>query len=340
MKITIRDIAEAAGVSVSTVSRALRNDPAANDQTTKRIVEIAHDLNYFPNSLARGLRENRTRTVGVIFNDLNNPFYTEILGEIGERLNDAEYSLVICYSHYDLERERGNIVSLLSRRVDGIIISPIDEGSSNLDILAANGVDTVVIDGFPHATGLSYVYTDHSVGIRLATEHLIAHGHREILLITAPTREVGRSERFVQSFKETLQKHGLSPSEEQIASCPENTISAGYEAFRGIMEKAGGVADLSFTAVVTISDLLAVGIYKLANEIMLQIPKDLSIVGYDNIEVSGALSPPLTTIHQSRKRIGAESVKILLANIENETKDVRRVSFDPRLVVRKSVRTM
>jgi LacI family transcriptional regulator len=340
MKITIKDIAEAAGVSVSTVSRALRNDPAANDQTAKRIVEIAHGLNYFPNSLARGLRENKTRTVGVIFNDLNNPFYTEILGEIGERLNEADYSLVICYSHYDLERERRNIVSLLSRRVDGIIISPIDERSSNLEILSSNGVDTVVIDGFPYATGLSYVYTDHSVGIRLATEHLIANGHRNILLITAPSREVGRSERFGRAFRETLQKHGLSPSQGQIARCQENTISAGYEAFGRIVKDAGGVANLFFTAVVTISDLLAVGIYKLANEIMLKIPEDLSIVGYDNIEVSGALSPPLTTIHQSRKRIGAESVKILMANIENVTKDVRRVSFDPRLVERKSVRTL
>jgi LacI family purine nucleotide synthesis repressor len=102
----------------------------------------------------------------------------------------------------------------------------------------------------------------------------------------------------------------------------------------------GSGRGLPFTGVVAISDLLAVGIYKVANELAMRIPEDFSIVGYDNIEVTGALSPPLTTIHQSRKRIGAESVKILLTNIENDTKDVRRVSFNPRLVVRKSVRKL
>jgi LacI family transcriptional regulator len=339
MKITIKDIAEAAGVSISTVSRALRNDPAANDETARRVVEIARGLNYFPNTLARGLRENRTRTVGVIFNDLNNPFYTEILGEIGERLNDADHSLVICYSHYDLERERRNIVSLLSRRVDGIIISPVDERSRNLEILSENGVDTVVIDGFPHAKTLSYVYTDHTIGIQLAADHLIAHGHRDILLMLAPNQEVGRSERFRRAFGETLERHGLSPREELIVQCPENSIGSGYETFRALV-KDRDRERLGFTGVITISDLLAVGIYKLANELFLRIPEDFSIVGYDNIEVTGALTPPLTTIHQSRKRIGAESVKILIANIENETKDIRRVSFNPRLVDRKSVRTL
>jgi LacI family transcriptional regulator len=338
MKVTIRDIAVAAGVSVSTVSRALRNDPAANDDTARRIVEIARGLNYFPNTLARGLREKRTRTVGVIFNDLNNPFYTEILGEIGEKLNEADHSLVICYSHYDLERERRNIVSLLSRRVDGIIISPIDERSSNLEILAENMVDTVVIDGFPYAKDLSYVYTDHAIGIQLAAEHLIDNGHRDILLMTAPNREVGRTERFRRAFADTLGKHGIPVREQMIVECPENSISSGYERFRSLVGQDG--KSLGFSGVLTISDLLAVGIYKLANELALRIPEDFSIVGYDDIEVTGALTPPLTTIHQSRKRIGAESVKILLANIENETKDIRRLSFNPRLVVRKSVRTL
>jgi LacI family transcriptional regulator len=340
MKATIRDIAEAAGVSISTVSRALRKGPAASDETARKIAGIAHDLNYLPNSIARGLRENRTRTVGVIFNDLNNPFYTEILGEIGQRLNEADYSLVICDSHYDLERERANILSLLSRRVDGIIISPIDVRSGNLDILSANAIDTVVVDGFPHSTELSYVYTDHAIGIQLATEHLIENGHRDILLMTAPREEAGRTRHFRAAFESTLAQHGIPVREELIIQSPENTIASGFETFRRVLEEEGGVAHLPFSGVVTISDLLAVGIYKVANEMPLAIPQDISIVGYDNIEVAGALSPPLTTIHQSRKRIGAESVKVLIANIEGELKDVRRVSFNPRLIERKSVRRL
>jgi LacI family purine nucleotide synthesis repressor len=137
-----------------------------------------------------------------------------------------------------------------------------------------------------------------------------------------------------------MEKHGLTPRPDLMVQSPENTIGAGYETFRTLVSRAGGSASLPFTGVVAISDLLAVGIYKVANEMEMRIPEDFSIVGYDNIEVTGALSPPLTTIHQSRKRIGAESVKILLTNIENDTKDVRRVSFNPRLVVRKSVRKL
>lgn len=287
-----------------------------------------------------GLREKKSRTVGVIFNDLSNPFYTEIIGEIGERLNEADYSLIICYSHYDLERERRNITSLISHRVDGIIISPIDEKSPNIELLAQNHVQTVIIDNFPHASNLSYVYTDHGIGIRLATEHLIDKGHRNILLITAPAQEASRADRFTRGFIETLQAHGIEPRSELIVLSKNLSIESGSSTFRALVEASGGPARLGFTGVVAISDLLAVGIYKTANELALRIPEDFSIVGYDNIEVTSALSPPLTTIHQSRRRIGAESVKILINNMESSSPDVRRLSFNPHLVERKSVRAL
>jgi DNA-binding LacI/PurR family transcriptional regulator len=340
-RVTIREIADAAGVSVSTVSRALRRDPTAPlPATSQRIREIARELNYHPNTLAKGLRQNRTRTVGVVVNDLNNPFYTEILGEIGESLHHADYSLIVCYSHYDLNRERRNILSLLSRQVDGIIISPIDETSENLSILLENQVNTVVIDSFPHHHQLSYVYTDHTIGIRLAAEHLIEHGHRDIALMIAPSQEASRARNFVRGFRAALQAHGIHAPDERVILSPDNTIESGYETFRRLLERGGQTRRPPFTGMVTISDLLATGIYKLANEYELRIPEDFSIVGYDNIEVSGALNPPLTTVHQSRKRIGKESVDILINNLENDLRDVRRLSFNPHLVVRKSVRRL
>jgi len=340
MKVTIKTVAEAAGVSIATVSRALRNDPAAKDDTADRVRRIARELNYFPNSLAAGLRQNKTRTIGVIFNDLNNPFYTEILGEIGEKLNEADYSLIICYSHYDAQREQRNIASLLSRRVDGIIISPIDERSHHLQVFAENGVPAVIVDSTPYSDQLSYVYTDHLIGIRLSTEHLIENGHTQIALITAPDQEVTRAQLFVRGFREALTAHGLQARDELIVHSPDNTISGGYNTFRTLLFPEGRYRKPQFTGVVTISDLLATGIYKLANECGLQIPGEMSVIGYDNIEISSALTPPLTTVHQSRKRIGRESVAILLNNIENKAQDIRRVSFNPRLVVRKSVRKL
>lgn len=339
-RITIKYIAEQAGVSISTVSRALRNDPAASSKTTNRILAIARQLNYYPNLLAKGLRQNKTHTVGIIFNDLNNPFYTEILSEIGEILNKRNYSSFICYSHYDAERERKNIISLLSKRVDGILISPIDEKSENIRLLSQNDIQSIIIDSFPHFKDKSYVYSNHRRGVELATECLIKNGHRDILLMTAPAREKIKAAHFIKGFVDTLKKHNLPIRQELIAQSEELSIEGGYETFKKLLTENIRGKHLHFTGIVTISDLLAIGIYKVANELGFNIPGNYSIVGYDNIEVTSALSPPLTTIHQPRKRIGRESILLLLNNIEQEEKVVKKISFEPYLVIRGSVRNI
>jgi LacI family transcriptional regulator len=339
-RVTIKYIAEQAGVSVSTVSRALRNDPAASIKTKRRILEIAQQLNYYPNLLAKGLRQNKTYTVGIIFNDPNNPFYTEILCEIGEILNEKNYSSFICYSHYDAERERKNIVSLLSKRVDGIIISPIDEKSENLNLLTQNNIETIIIDSFPYFKDKNYVYSDHKKGVELATEYLIKNGHRYILLITAPAQEKVKATHFINGYTNTLKRFNIEIHDELIIQSEELSIESGYETFKSLLTENVERKNLDFTGIITISDLLAIGIYKVANELGFGIPGNYSIIGYDNIEVTSALSPPLTTIHQPRKRIGRESITLLLDNIENEKKEIKEIGFEPHIVIRGSVRNI
>jgi LacI family transcriptional regulator len=339
-RVTIKYIAEKAGVSMSTVSRALRNDPAASAKTVARILEIARQLNYYPNLLAKGLRQDRTHTVGIIFNDLNNPFYTEILSEIGEILNEKNYSSFICYSHYDAERERNNIISLLSKRVDGILISPIDEKSENIKLLSYNDIETIIIDSFPFFKEKCYVYSDHRKGVELATEFLIKNGHKNILLITAPAQEKIKATHFIKGYIHTLKKHTIPVREELIIQSEELSIESGYETFKKLLTENIKEMSIDFTGIITISDLLAIGIYKVANELGFTIPGNYSVIGYDNIEVTSALSPPLTTIHQPRKRIGRESISLLLNNIEQEERIIKKISFDPHLVVRGSVRNI
>jgi LacI family transcriptional regulator len=339
-RVTIKYIAEKAGVSMSTVSRALRNDSAANAKTVARILEIAQQLHYYPNLLAKGLRQDRTHTIGIIFNDLNNPFYTEILSEIGEILNDKKYSTFICYSHYDAEREKNNIISLLSKRVDGILISPIDEKSENIELLSQSDIETIIIDSFPYFKDKSYVYSDHRKGVELATEFLIKNGHRNILLMTAPAQEKIKANHFIRGYIHTLKNHKIPVREELIIQSEELSIESGYEAFKKLLTENITGKIIDFTGIVTISDLIAIGIYKVANELGFNIPGNYSIVGYDNIEVTSALTPPLTTIHQPRKRIGRESISLLLNNIEQEEKIVKNISFEPHLVVRGSVRNI
>ncbi len=339
-RITIQHIAEIAGVSISTVSRALRGDSTANEKTASRIIEIADQVGYYPNLLAKGLRQNKTFNIGIIFNDLNNPFYTEILSEIGIVLNEKKYSSFICYSHYNLDQERQNIILLLAKKVDGIIISPIDEKSENIKILAQNNVEAIIIDSFPYFKNHSYVYSNHRMGVELATEYLIKNGHRTILLITAPAQEKIKATHFIKGYIHTLKKHKIPVREELIIQSEELSIESGYETFKKLLTENIKGKNIDFTGIVTISDLLAIGIYKVANELGFSIPGNYSIIGYDNIEVTSALTPPLTTIHQPRKRIGRESILLLLSNIEHEERVVKNISFEPHLVVRGSVRNI
>jgi DNA-binding LacI/PurR family transcriptional regulator len=336
-KVTIERIARISGCSPSTVSRALRNDPAANRKTAERVRAVARELNYFPNLLAKGLRQNRTHTIGVIFNDINNPFYTEILSEMAELLNEKNYSMFICHSRYDPERERNNIISLLSKKVDGIIISPISTRFDNMTLLRDNDVRTVFIDSPPYYRDGSYVYTDHQKGVKAACEYLVKNGHRNNLLFVGPKEKLMPAP-FVKGYRKTLEKHAIPFRGGLILEAEELTIECGYETFKRLL--TGGVPGklLDFTGIITQNDLLAIGVYRVAQELGFRIPDNYSIVGYDNIEVSSALSPPLTTVHQSRKRLGRESVRILLQNIENDSRDARVVSIEPHLVLRGSVR--
>jgi len=336
-KLTIEHIAKITKYSASTVSRALRNDLAAKGETAAKIREVARKLNYFPNLLAKGLRQNKTGTIGIIFNDLNNPFYTEILSEMAEVLNEKNYSMFICYSHYDPERERKNIISLLSKKVDGIIISPIGARSENIRLIRENRVETVFIDSLPAYKDRSYVYTDHRKGVETAAEYLIKNGHRKILLYIGP-REKFMADHFIKGYRKTLGKYGIPAKEQNVLEAAQLSIECGYETFKRLLTGDRPGKNPDFTGIITQSDLLAIGVYKTARELGIAIPDNYSIVGYDNIEVTSALSPPLTTVHQSRKRIGRESVNILLNNIENGASEVKVVGIEPYIVIRGSVR--
>lgn len=338
-EVNISHIARVAGMSLSTVSRALRGDPATSKKTTEKILKIARDLNYYPDYIARGLRQKKTNTVGIIFNDPNNPFYTEILRVIDEVLTEKDYSMVVSYSNWNLERERKNIITLLSKRVDGVIISPIYDEDENLKILLENQMETVLIDCLPHFPNVNYVYTDNIRAGEIATEHLIKNGHKNIMLFTF-AQKFSQVNTFEQGYMQTLQKYGIKVREELIVSAAESSIDCGYETFKKIITENTTRKALDFTGIVTISDMFAIGIYEVANEMGIDIPGTYSVVGYDNIRFTKALTPPLTTVHQPRRRIGLESANILLHNINSEDKVIKNTTFEPYLVQRGSVKNI
>lgn len=338
-RVTIKDIAKAANVSVATVSRALRSDYTVKPETTKKIIQIAESLNYLPNFSAKSLRLKKSNTIGVIFNDLNNPFYTEILSEITSIVNEKNYNMIVCHSKYSLESEEKNIFSLLSRNVDGIIISPVDSSSKNMDILLNNQVETIFIDCLPYYKDQCYIYTEQRHGIKLSFEYLIKNGHKNIVLLICPM-EKPMSDLFVSTFISITKEYKLKIKENSIIECDDFSIDGGFRAFKKFLTEDISLKNYDFTGVVAINDLLAIGVYKAANELGFNIPGNYSVMGYDDIEITGILKPPLTTVHQSRKRIGRESVNKLLYNIENKKKDRNNIVFNPYIVMRGSVRNI
>jgi len=345
-KVNLKYIAKIANKSISTVSRALSSNPEASKATIKKIKKIAANLNYYPNAVAKSLRVNKSNTIGIILNDMNNPFYSDILKSIYLRLNKLGYSMIVAYYGLDArqarESERQNIINLLSKRVDGIIISPLlfqENGrESNIDLLIESNIETIFIDNCPNYENICYCGSDHKKAIYLATEYLIKNGHRDILLYGGP-RETLYSKLCKDGYCEAFLDNNIQLKNNLIITLDNFDLANSSKFFKRLISKSTSENNLKFTAIVAVGDILAISIYKAAAELGLSIPNDFSIVSYDNIETAAALNPPLTTVHQPRKQIGEYVAKILINNINNKNnRTIEKSIITPSLVKRKSVK--
>ncbi|MBM3707479.1 MAG: LacI family transcriptional regulator [Actinobacteria bacterium] len=331
------DIAKSTGFDISTISRALRGKSGISKENRKKIIEIAKKLKYYPDYLAKGLREKKSYTIGVIINDLENPYYIEILQAINNRLLNEKYLLSIATSDWNLANEKKIIQDFLSKRVDGIIISALEGVNNNLNILMENDVEFIVIDSFPIIDNVNYIYNDHKKGFEISTEYLIKNGHKDILLILGPGQKYYSDKMVLDGFVQTLESHNIQFNTELFIRTNEYSLTQGYEVFKNILRKRLINNFPNFTAIMT-NDILAAGIYKAANELNIKIPKDFSIFGNGNINLSEIIYPPLTTIHLPKKRIGLQSIELLLNNLNSENKiKGEKIVFDPYIVERSSV---
>jgi LacI family transcriptional regulator len=335
-KVTIKHIAEAAGVSFSTVGKALHNDPLVNKETMEKILRIAKELNYYPNLLAKGLRVKKTETIGVIFNDLKNPVYSEIIKAIEEILNNLNFTMLLCDSNFQEKLEKKNIITMLSKDAAGIIISPVNEKSENIKLIVENNLKAVFLDCTPDYPGISYVYVNHESAAFLATEYLIKNGHKNILLLNGPS-ELSSSQHFLKGYLKALSYYDLKPADNLIKSI-DISIASGCKNFKTLYKYKKDTGYICFTAIVTLSDLIAMGVYKAVRELSLKIPGDFSIIGYDNIFCAEALNPPLTTTHYPKTITGRNSINMLLDQINNKENGLKKITIEPRLVKRDSVK--
>ena len=336
--VTIKHIAKIAGVSFSTVGKALRGEPVVHPRTRDKILKIAKDLNYYPNLHAKSLKTKKTKLIGIILNDLKNPFFSNIYKVIADILNKWDYTMLLCDSDYDLDLERKNIITMLSKGADGIIISPVNEKSDNLKLIIDSDLKAVFIDSIPEYAEVNYVFVNHEKAGYLSTEYLINNGHKSILLLNGP-QGFSPSKHFVNGHENALIQYNLKPNK-KLQINTDVSIENGYQIFVEKYKDRKSVNDSTFTAVLTLSDLLALGIYEAALDLGFTIPDDYSVIGYDNIFAGKYVHPPLTTVHQPKIRIGEMSVSILLEKINNTTEEFEKIILEPHLIVRSSVKNI
>ncbi|MGH8875285.1 MAG: LacI family DNA-binding transcriptional regulator, partial [Acidimicrobiia bacterium] len=272
--VTLRDVAERAGVHPSTASRALNPGTRSlvNDETVERVLQVARELRYRPNSLARGLKTNKTFTIGMLLPDLTNPLFPPIVRGIEDTLGAADYTVILANTDNDPERERSIVHSMLNRRVDGLILATAQRKAPLIDELIAGGVPVVLVNRTMDDPPVPSVTADDHAGIGLAVRHLVSLGHTRVAHVAGPQHLSTGLTRY-QSFVAWMQSEGLDAHPDRIAFADWFSEEPGAKAFQKLLDRTD-----DFTAVVAANDLIAIGCYDVLEARGLRVADDVSVV--------------------------------------------------------------
>ncbi|KAA3664838.1 MAG: LacI family transcriptional regulator [Chloroflexi bacterium] len=326
---TIRDVARQAGVSISTVSHVANNTRAVSAESRQRVEEAMAELGYKPNAVARSLRRQQTNSIGMIMPDSANPFFAEVARGIEDSSFTQNYSVILCNSDGDLEKQVAYTNVLIEKQVAGMVFVSAGVSTELVDDLHRRRVPLVVVDREVPDVEVDTVMTNHYQGGCQATQHLIDLGHKRIACISAGS-ELSPSTDRVVGYLDTLTKNGIEPDDSLIVR-GDFQYKSGYDAANQLLRLAEPP-----TAVFACNDLMAVGCISAAVERGFNVPQDLSVVGFDDVNLAAYTNPPLTTIAQPKREIGVLTIEMLLARIQNLDAPHRSERLDTKLVVRQS----
>lgn len=322
-------VAEKAEVSVNTASRAINNKPDINLETKKRVLQIAKELGYVRNDTAVALRTRKTGTIGVVIADNRNPFYAEVLNGMEVAAREKNYHIILANTQRDYRKEEEAINLLLAKRVDGLLITPVQDRDDDIKNLIEANIPFVVVGRDFENIEVDAVYNDEVKGGFLAAEYLIKKGHKRIALINGFLYKSPAKGRL-EGYKKALNKYRIS-LDESLISVGDINIEDGYERTKQMLEK-----NLDFTAIFAYNDMMAFGAMQAIKEKSLRIPEDIGLVGYDDILFSSLISPALTTIRLKKQELGVESVKLLFSRINGSREKTKKIMLDVELVKRKT----
>jgi LacI family transcriptional regulator len=332
MRVTIRDVARRVGVSPMTVSRVINAKGRVSEDTRRRVQGAIAELGYVPNRLASGLVQRATRVFGVIVPDVGNPFFTLVVRGTEEAAWRAGYHVMLCNTQADLERERGYIEDMLAFQVDGLLIAAVgDRSQPHLKLLTRNGVPFVLVDRAVAGFKNDLVQGDSVAGARQLIEHLIGLGHRRIGMITEPSG-VSTARDRLRGYREALAAAGIDFLPELIVETSTIDPQVAYQATLDLLDLVEPP-----TALFAVNNIAAIGVAAAARARSLEIPQDIALVCFDDIDYASRFHPFLTVMAQPAETFGTIATQLLLDRLAGRVDERRRVVVLPaELVIRES----
>jgi LacI family transcriptional regulator len=328
----MKDIAEALGVSIVTVSKALRNHPDIAAETRDRILARVKELNYRPNLMARSLVTGHSELVGLVVPDLVHPFFGEIAKALSHELRRRNFFLIVSSSDGDAALEQAEIEHLLAYRLDALVVASCQTDSHNLRRIVQQGTPLILLDrSFPDFDSHFVGADDYKIGV-LAAEHIIASGRTRIAHLRGPANSVAAHR--LQGFMETMSRHGLKVPDKYVSAAPPDAIhrKTGRTAMRRMLALKPPPE-----AVFCFNDAAALGAMEAAEDAGVRVPRDLAIIGCGNYHFDDTLRVPLSSIEQGSAAMGRRLAELVLEIVEsNGTLEPTRTILKPRLVIRKS----
>lgn len=328
MPSSMKDVAREAGVSLGTVSNVLNRPDRVSPETRRRVERAIHDLHFVPSAAARSMRVQRSRVLGLIVPDISNPFFTDVARGVEDAALEAGFPVILCNSDERPEREDRYLEVLESQRVGAILITPARRKFQALGRLINQGVALALLDNSTASRDACSVSVDDIRGGQLAAEHILSLGHQRIAWLAGPRDIPQVADREAGLFQ------ALAQSEVDVVSlmCGQMTTSSAEATVDAAL-----ASGLNVTGLVCANDLLALGAIRSLGKAGLQVPDDVSVIGYDDISFAASAGTPLTSIRQPSYELGQAAASLVIAQFDNpEGHAHQQIQFQPQLVVRES----
>ena len=331
---TLRELAAAAGVSIATASMALSGHTAVATATREKVALLARRLGYVPNHAAQSLRARRQNALALVIphssaHVFSHPYFMEVLRGVSEAASGNGFTVVLSVSATEDSIEDAYLKILDSGRVDGVIVASAATFDPNIGRLAASGHSFVVLGRYPLDESINAIGVDDRQGAFAATSHLIEHEHQIVAHISGPSGHQSAADRL-EGYRDALGVHGL-PYRRGIVVEGDYSADSGYSATRELLANQQRPS-----AIFAANDEMAFGALRAAGEAGVEIPRDIAVIGFDDIQLASVVTPPLTTIHQPMAEIGSLAARRLIAILDGRATDVRQIELATKLVIRRS----